>query len=203
MMIPMVYTRRSKYEIVSEQVKSIAGTLVDVGARDRILQHYLHNPALRYISADAVEGHDLLWSLEAPVDCPDAAYDVVVALDVLEHVEQFHLAFSELLRVTRDKLFVSLPNMTNLAFRLHFFATGQLSGKYALLPEHQGDRHRWLTHYDDVCAFMLHQAQSANVAIRQYNIIGGYSRLERWTSYLPLPPTLRTYTLLFEITKGT
>jgi hypothetical protein len=199
--IPVVAARRSKFEIVGRCLSEAEGTLVDVGARDRILQTYLTSPRLRYLSADLGPGHDFNWNLESPLPSPDEAHDYVTALDVLEHVEQFHAAFRELLRITRCKLFVALPNMTHLAHRLHFLVTGRLGAKYALLPEHQGDRHRWLTHYADIVGFMAYQVQVVHVSIQQYNWIHGYSPLERLVSYLPLPPGLKAYTVLFEITK--
>lgn len=192
--------RESKYQIVGRRVSGIAGTLLDVGARDRALAKHLP-PDLTYVAADIAPGLDLQWNLEEPIDAPDNAYDVVAALDVLEHVEQIHQAYRELLRITRRKLFVSLPNMTCLSLRLQFFAAGHLGGKYDLLPEHQGDRHRWLTGYRQICAFIGHHARSAGCAVTQYDILTGYSRLHSLISYLPLPADLRAYTLLFEITK--
>ncbi len=193
-------TRRSKYQIVGQQVAGLRGTLVDVGARDRVLQDYLP-PGLDYLSADVSPGHDFLWNLEEPIGAPADAYDVVVALDVLEHLERIHQAYRELLRITRHKLFVSLPNMTCLSLRLQFFATGYLGGKYDLLPEHQGDRHRWLTSYRQICAFVNRHARSADCTVAQYDILTGYSRLHELISRLPLPADLRAYTVLFEITK--
>lgn len=193
--------RESKYEIVGRQVAGLTGTLLDVGARDRVLERYLP-PDLTYVAADIAPGLDLQWNLEEPIDAPDNAYDIVAALDVLEHLEHIHQAYRELLRITRHKLFVSLPNMTCLSLRLQFFATGHLGGKYDLLPEHQGDRHRWLTSYRQICAFIGYHAQLAGCTVTQYDILTGYSRLHEWLSHLPLPAELRAYTVLFEITKG-
>jgi hypothetical protein len=200
--IPVTAVRRTKFEILGERLKEAGGALVDVGARDRILQPYLSGSRLCYLSADLGPGHDFNWNLELPIPAPDNAYDFVTALDVLEHVEQFHSAFRELLRITRCTLFVALPNMTHLAHRLEFFVTGRIGAKYALLPKHQGDRHRWLTHYKDIVRFMEHQAATARVSVRQYNWIHGYSPLERLISYLPVPPGLKAYTVLFEILKA-
>ncbi len=192
--------REMKYSIVGRNVGP-QGTLVDVGARDRVLQQYLPT-GLTYLSADIVPGHDLTWNLEESIPAPDQAYDFVVALDVLEHLEHIHQAYRELLRITRYKLFVTLPNMTHLALRWNFFVTASLGGKYDLLPEHQGDRHRWLTTYPQMCAFIDHYAQAAASAVRRYDILVGYTRLDKLVSYLPLPAALRAYTVLFEIDKG-
>jgi hypothetical protein len=202
MTIPMLETRRSKYQLVGDRVRGQPGTLLDVGARDRILRPHLPAAGLRYLSADFGPGHDFHWDLEQPLPAADDAYEFVAALDVLEHVEHFQAAYHELLRITRQRLFVSLPNLTHLSHRLRFFFTGRMGEKYRLPPEHPGDRHRWLTHYADLVTFMEYQARTAGVTVRQFNWIPGYAPLDRLISYLPLPPGLKAYTLLFEITKA-
>lgn len=196
-----MFTQASKYQIVANRTAEMTGTLVDVGARDTVLCLYIQAGRLQYLSSDVVPGHDLCWDLEKPLEAPSNSFEVVVALDVLEHVEMIHDALRELLRIAKEKLFVSLPNMTCLSFRLHFFRYGQLSGKYVLFPEYQGDRHRWLTSYPQVCAFVQHIARTARCDVQQYDILKGYSRWQPLISNLPLPAALRTYTMLFEITK--
>lgn len=196
-----MYTWTAKYEIVMRRVANMTGTLIDVGARDRTLSQYLKSDQLRYMSADVASGHTYQWDIEKPIDMSDNAFDVVVALDVLEHVENCHMAFRELLRITRQKLFISLPNMTGLSFRLHFLRRGELSGKYTLQPEYRGDRHRWLTSYPQVARVVNHLAHSERCEVQQYDILLGYGRWHSLFARFPLPAKLRTYTLLFEITK--
>lgn len=196
-----MYTWTPKYQIVADRVAGMTGTLVDVGARDRVLHQYLRPNELQYLSCDVVPGHDFCWDLEKPIEMTDNAFEVVGALDVLEYVENLHAGFRELLRIVRRKVFISLPNMTCLSFRLHFLRYGRLSGKYSLLPEPQSDRHRWLTSYPQVCALVQHVAQAAKCDVQRYDILLGYSRWQDLFAWLPLPASLRTYTVLFEITK--
>lgn len=196
-------TRKSKYAIVGERTAGMSGKLLDIGARDRVLEGFLDTARLEYLSAD-VSGDPrmhMLVDLEKPIECADGAFDVVAALDVLEHVEGIHAAFRELLRITRGKLFVSLPNMSCLSFRLNFMLTGGISGKYSLLPEHQGDRHRWLTGYRQAREFIERNAAAAGCGVEVYDIVSGFGTAHEIISRLPAPPSLRTYTLLFEITK--
>jgi SAM-dependent methyltransferase len=197
----LLFTRTSKYQLVANRTVGKIGTLVDVGARDKTLQQYLQAEQLQYLSSDILPGHDFCWDLEKPLEIEDNSFDVVVALDVLEHVEKIHDALRELIRVSRNKLFISLPNMTCLSFRIHFFRFGKLSNKYALLPSHQGDRHRWLTGYAQICAFVQQAADHAGCDVQQYNITTGYDRWQRIASHLPLSPALRTYTVVFELSK--
>ncbi len=196
-----MYTLTSKYQVVADRIAGMTGTLVDIGARDRVLQQYIRANELQYLSSDVVSGHDYCWDLEKPIEASDNAFDIVVALDVLEHVEHIHAALRELVRIARNKLFISLPNLTCLSFRLHFLRYGQLSGKYSLLPEYQGDRHRWLTSYPQVCALVQRISRAVPCDIQQYNILLGYGRWQDLFSRLPLPASLRTYAVLFELTK--
>ncbi|MBP7691327.1 MAG: methyltransferase domain-containing protein [Anaerolineales bacterium] len=196
------FERVSKYEVVARRTVDASGVLVDVGARDRVLNTYLRSRHLRYLSADLGQGHDFCWDLEGVLAVPDSAFDVVVALDVLEHVEHIHLALRELIRIARTRVFISLPNLAALAFRLHFLRHGQISMKHALLPEHQGDRHRWLTSYTQIQGFVRHLAAESHCQLTQYDLLAGYGRTHSFLARLPLPAALRTYTVLFELTKA-
>jgi len=96
----------------------------------------------------------------------------VAALDVLEHVEAAHAAFGELMRLAHRMVFISLPNMNSLKYRARYLFTGRLNGKYLLLPEHQGDRHRWLPVYTDIYPFITLNAERVGFTVAAaYNFI--------------------------------
>lgn len=150
-----IHSRKDKYTIVADLLRGKKGTLLDVGARDRVLGRLLDLQALTYYSADLGPGYDYQLNLEEKLPLADRSFDYVVALDVLEHVEHIHLAFQELARIARKCLIIALPNMATLPRRWSFLWRGNLdTGKYDLFPEHQGDRHRWLTVYPEVNAFI-------------------------------------------------
>lgn len=190
----------TKYEIVGRRLAGVTGTLVDVGARDQRLKAFLPQ-GIQYLAADMVPGHDLLWDLNGSTGAANDQYDVTVALDVLEHVEGIHAALTELIRISRSKVFISLPNMTCLGLRWTYFTTGRLGAKYDLLARHPGDRHRWLTSYDQMCAFVQHIARTNRCRLDMWNVLQGYGRLHQVVARLPLSPALRAYTVVFEITK--
>jgi len=195
-------TRKYKYAVVGDLLSTLPNgmSVIDVGARDRILKKYLPDN-LKYFSADVIPGHDFLWNLELPLSVEDNSFDSVVCLDVLEHLENIHSAFLELLRIAKYKLFITLPNMSCFSFRYTYLMTGRLSGKYDLLTEHQGDRHRWLTGYNQSCHFVNYLAIRQGAQVDQWNIVSGGDYLQKMVSHLPLPHALRTYTILYEITK--
>lgn len=198
-----MFTRKSKYSIVGERSACITGSLLDIGARDRKIEQYIDTNMLRYFSADINNSPDIdvFMDLEESIDCRDGEFDIVVALDVLEHVDRIHKAFSELIRITKRKLFVSLPNMSCLSFRINFMMSGCISGKYSLLPEYQRDRHRWLTSYKQALDFVKHNAEVYGCRVIVYDIITGYGKTHESISHLPIPASLRAYTILFEVSK--
>ena len=144
----------NKYEVVRELVladeRAHGSTrLLDVGCRDCILQTHL--PA-----TIAYEGVDLfqneqgtvvhVLNVERGLPFPDRAFDVVTALDLLEHLDNFHGGLVELLRVARRRVIVALPNTSHLTFRLDYLLHGRFTStnKYDLTIDTGLDRHRWL-----------------------------------------------------------
>jgi len=69
----------------------------------------------------------------------DAAFDWVIALEVIEHLENRHHALREMRRVLKPggKLILSTPNMLNLKSRLALALTGQRTLQ-TWLEEHSG-----------------------------------------------------------------
>ncbi len=132
---PVRPVRLSKYELTAA-VLPPEGTVLDIGARDRILLRYLKSPHLTYLSADLCGAHDFHVDMEQPLPFPDGKFDAVVALDVLEHLEHIHLAFDECMRVAARLFVLSLPNVSCFRDRLIYFARGRFeTGKYDLLPD--------------------------------------------------------------------
>jgi len=159
--MPRTFVSHDKYRTVGALLQGASGRLLDVGARDRRLAAFL-GPGIVYHSADLGPGHDVALDLERPLDLPDRAYDHVVALDVLEHVERAHDAMRELARIASRQLIIALPNLATLRRRVTFLLTGTVgTRKYDLEREHQGDRHRWLTTYAQMNRFVEENGREA------------------------------------------
>lgn len=140
--------------------------MLDIGARDRRLATQLDLQKINYFTADVDTGYDYQIDLENGLSLPDCAFDYVVALDVLEHVEHIHTGFHELARITRKKLIIALPNMSTLFRRWLYLRYGHLgTKKFDLYPEHQGDRHRWLTVYPQINCFIADKAERTGFVI--------------------------------------
>jgi len=153
------FTLFDKTRVVARLVKNAKGTLLDVGARDRRLAGVLAQGGDVYFSADRSGAHDYSIDLEKPLPFRERQFDMVVCLDVLEHVERIHAAFGELARVAGSLLIIALPCLGSWGRRWHFLWHGHLgTGKYDLTPDPIQDRHRWLTVYPQINAFMETQA---------------------------------------------
>ena len=115
---------------VAELLRDRTGSLLDIGARS--------GPALESrpsevdIYARDLDGeHDYRIDLEGALPIPDKTFDCVVAMDVLEHVDGFHAAFREGLRVSRRWVVIGLPNMGSFVHRLSMvFAGRPATAKY-------------------------------------------------------------------------
>jgi len=169
------YSLINKYELVGRFANEHGGTLLDLGARDRVLQGYLDTSRVDYRSHDVVPNHDYTFDLEKPIPLTDRSFGIVVGLDVLEHVEHIHDAFAEMMRVASRNVIVTLPVINNLSWRLKFLFAGQLGAKYWLLPEHQGDHHRWVTTYSDIRRFV-----DVNAAKAGFHVESIHNHLERF-----------------------
>ena len=194
------YTFRNKYKTVGRLLEGERGSLLDVGARDAILNRHLP-PAIRYQSADVSGGCELVVDLERRLEFDDGAFDHVVALDVLEHVNNLHSALDELLRIARRRVIVALPNMAFLSHRLSFAFRGRLrTDKYDLSPLPEADRHRWLTTSADACHFMSARRSDGRFRLSHVAHEVGGSRPMRLISWMLLRGGMPAATLLCDRT---
>jgi hypothetical protein len=199
---------RSKYKTVGRLLARSRGTLLDIGARDGGLRRSLPDTIV-YRSADIRAGCDFVVDLEHRLQFEDRSFDYVVALDVLEHVNNFHGAFHELLRVAREGAMVALPNMAFLPHRVSFALHGRLrTDKYDLRPVGPTDRHRWLTTSAQSETFMLSQAESGHLRLTTVIREAGGNRPARLLSYalmrlgLPVAALLSDRTIFCFEAKG-
>jgi SAM-dependent methyltransferase len=144
----------NKFEFVRREIETKARAiqprprLLDVGCRNCELRAYVaefadYEGVDLYQNAAGSVAHVLDVSKGLPFE--DSNFDYVVALDLIEHLDDFEGALEDLLRITKRSLLVMLPNLAHLQLRLRFLRTGRLSGKYDLIYGQGQDRHRWVT----------------------------------------------------------
>ncbi len=99
----------------------------------RVLKNFIKKDVkyqgIDYKDSNEVVGHNL----ENGIPFDDKSFDIVFALDVLEHVENIHFLFDEIIRVSKDEAIIALPNMSYWKFRLRFLKGKDISKKYIFL----------------------------------------------------------------------
>ncbi|MBK7643285.1 MAG: methyltransferase domain-containing protein [Planctomycetes bacterium] len=173
-------TREGRMRYLEQAFRThLEGRVLDVGCDVRTLAKL--RPELDYVGVDAGGTPDLTIDLEKSPRLPfeDANFDMVVCAEVLEHLDNLHQIFGELVRVTKKKLLISLPNCWTAARRPLSRGKGGI-GHYGLPHERPADRHKWF--------FSLAEARDFTRAMAQRH---GLRILETRVSEKPRPILVR------------
>lgn len=122
--------------------RHISGAVLDVGCDRAVLKDLVEG--LDYLGIDVAGEPDMTVNLEQVERLPfeDGQFDCVVCTDVLEHLDNLHAIFDELLRVSRSRVVMSLPNCWALARVPIRRGRGSFS-HYGLPTDRPMDRHKW------------------------------------------------------------
>ena len=148
----------------------LGGTVLDVGCDRAVLREVVG--AGRYTGIDRSPEADVRHDLQGGGRLPfaDRSFDTVVCTDVLEHLDNLHEVFDEIVRVTGRFLVISLPNCWNAArVRLR---RGKGSFKHYGLPlDPPEDRHRWFFSFDEARSFLEGQAARKGLEVRELIVL--------------------------------
>ena len=191
----------SKFEEVARRMAPDARSVLDIGCRDGVLGKYVPRE-VSYAGVDLRPGPNVtqVCDLENGIPFADASFDVVTALDVLEHVDNIWFAFDEMVRVARRQVMVVLPNSYHFRERLRFLR-GREAGKYVLSPDPIQDRHRWLLSYRSAHSFCAHQALRHGLTRSESIMVDERRNIVRELLVRVLPLNLMAVALLYVFTK--
>lgn len=138
-----------KFERVRSLIESNADSkikILDIGCRRKGLQPHVEHMGT-YHGADLFQTGSVEYVGDFTKGLPveDRAYDVVTALDVVEHTEDMTAALDEIVRVCGGFAIVILPNHAHWSFRLNYLFNGRIGNKWDISYPLNLDRHRWLT----------------------------------------------------------
>lgn len=168
-------------EFLKASVVNIGG-----GGEKQLLQHI--GPT-QYLEIDIAGCPDMLVDLDKdyPLPVQDDFAETVVCTDVLEHLEEFHRVFGELLRISRRYVIISVPNaltdvlpyFSRKIYRGESGCAGQEVGMFAKfygLPLCKPlDRHRWFFSYTEAESFFRASEKKYNYSVIKEVPIGAKS----------------------------
>lgn len=142
----------------------LQGRVLDVGCDRRHLKKLV--PHLDYFGIDVGGDPDLVVDLEKTARLPfdDASFDLVLCSEVLEHLDNLHHVFGELVRVSKKRVLISLPNCWTAARRPLQRGRGQI-GHYGLPLARPADRHKWFFSLSEAAEFARGQAEKHGLEI--------------------------------------
>lgn len=198
-MLNLIY---NKYDATNASLGPEIRTVLDVGCRDAILKKHLSS-GIKYTGLDLMEGPgvDHVCNVEKGLPFGNGEFDVVVALDLLEHTDNIWFVFDELARVARRKVIVLLPNSYHWSFRLQYLL-GKEMGKYILPPEPILDRHRWLLSHNSARRFCLAHAEKGGWHVTERILFGGRRTLPIDWILSPLSKNAAAWATLFVFDKA-
>jgi len=154
-----------KYSIPVAMVKSDFNNVLDIGCRKKILKGFLPE-GISYQGVDFLDDKEIVgYDLEKGIPFEDNSFDIVFALDILEHVDNIEFLLKEILRVARKEAIIALPNMYYWLFRLRVVFLGRLSPHYDFYTREKGDRHKWLSSYYSSIDFVKKNTNGLKVQI--------------------------------------
>ena len=164
-------TRQDRPRFISQRfAQAFDGTVLDVGCDRAVLRDFV--PAGQYTGIDRSPEADVHHDLQSggPLPFADHSFDLVVCTDVLEHLDNLHEVFGEILRVSRKRILISLPNNWNAARRRLERGFGSFK-HYGLPLDQPDDRHRWFFSCDEAMAFLTGQGERHGLRIREMLVL--------------------------------
>ncbi len=163
--------RQSKAVYAYDKYQSIlSGKILDVGSDNCYLRDLIDKDG-EYIGIGIGGNPDIEVDLEKQtIPFDDSSFDCVLCLDVLEHVDNIHVTFDELCRVSRRYVIISLPNSYRDFVGMLFGSKKDkvLNFKYYGLPvERPDDRHKWFFSNSDASEFVRRRAAMNRMKILQ------------------------------------
>ncbi len=152
------FDRKSRYEfLVTEFDDLIKGDILDVGCDEKYLKS-ISPGNINYTGIDKNSKADIYMDLEKDsLLSINKKFDTVICTEVLEHLENIHRVFDEILEISKKYIIISLPNAW---FEFKKIPVLNNSNKYYGLPaEKPGDRHRWFFNFCEAKKFIEKRAE--------------------------------------------
>lgn len=154
---------RSRY-IAKRFSDYVIGNVLDIGCDKAVLKALLKD--IKYTGIYIGGTPDIQINLDKVERLPfdDNIFDASVCSDVLEHLDNLHLIFGEIVRVSNKYIIISLPNNWANARKPIERGTGSFS-HYGLPPAPPLDRHKWFFGLSEAISFCTEQEKLYPISI--------------------------------------
>ncbi|MCZ6874620.1 MAG: class I SAM-dependent methyltransferase [bacterium] len=151
------HSRARRTHYIADQFQPLLkGSVLDVGCDKALLKQLL--TGIHYIGVDISGAPDVQLDLQR-INClpfADASFDCVICTDTLEHLDNLHTVFGQLIRVTKRYVIISFPN--NWANARQPIQRGRGSFEHYGLPaDAPADRHKWFFNFSEAMEFVQQQ----------------------------------------------
>jgi SAM-dependent methyltransferase len=167
--LPIVYvsfqSRESRSQFVHMRfAKYLNESVLDVGCFEAPLRNLLSSGT--YTGVDIAGNPDITLDLEMIERLPfdDCVFKCVLCIDVLEHLDNLHAIFGELVRVSKQYIIVSLPNCWSTARQPIGRGKGHFS-HYGLPLHKPVDRHKWFFSLSEARQFLESKAEELGLRL--------------------------------------
>ena len=173
--------RESKYLFIESHFKKYlkdATSVLDIGCDDNKLKSRWGSKVL---GIDIGGNPDQIVNLEQEKlsRFDNASFDLLVCIDLLEHIDNLHAVLDDMIRVSKSRIIISLPNCGHF-FRIMPVVFGISTGKYYGLPvDPPKDRHKWYFTWRELHHFFKVYAKRNNLLIESEFLSYGYRSVIR------------------------
>ena len=166
-------SRKSRNEFIAKSLsKYIGKSVLNVGGGgQRYLSDFLSDDVI-YKELDITGESDYKIDLENEViDILDNSFETVICTEVLEHLDNFHEVYFELIRLSSKWVIISLPNAISIVDPYFIESKAVTSDKagitrgkfmkfYGLPIKKPDDRHKWFFSYSEAKYFLEYYSES-------------------------------------------
>lgn len=150
-----------KFFLIAKKLKKYEHNnlkIIDLGARDQILKKFIPKNFL-YTGVDKFKNNNdnLIIDLDKNFDYlynKDTKYDAVFALDIIEHTNDPHVFLENCIKISKNLIFLIIPNTAYYSLRFKFLVKGELTNKFHFSGNSNDDRHKWFTNYANTKKFL-------------------------------------------------
>lgn len=175
------YTRNDRYKFLLRNFKNnlnSSNSILDVGCDQNFLKELLGKKVFG-VDFTGVPDKKIDLDKEGLSFFKNNSFNTVVCMDVLEHLENFHVVLDDIIRVSYDNVILSLPNCSNIRKVFKIVFSGN-SGKFYGLPINKpADRHRWYFTFKEIEDFFRLFEKKQNISVELFYYYNFFKKFQK------------------------